>query len=430
MLILNQIIQMMNESKIMFKPSFKASRLSLVLASALLLTPLTACVDKDLPANIIEDLNQASRFLEVSLRFELSSPRPGWLAGAQRVELEILTRGSTQPVRDQFELQLSATTTELVRSLSRVRAGQANIEIKFLAADGSTLKQVSQALNLQNNPESLVIQMQENPSILLAAQLETNLSPAALRQQQSQLLQEIQQLARQETELSQQLGLVLASPLLEDQFEKQRLQAELQSNRNSQTEKQQSLDNLTLQLNRLQAQGTSGSSGSNALGFQIDDLRRQATSLNAEISALLEQRRRLSAESSSLASSGSGALELDALRVEIQGLDQQIDAKVSELENLSRSLSQLETQVSSQNQSQPAAEQNAQLQAELQTLNAQISSLQAEINQLNTQIQALIHREDMFSLDRRDQLEAQLSAKTAELAALQARKLRLEASLR
>lgn len=391
----------------------------LLLAALLASTHLSACVDRDLPANIIEDLNQQSALLTVNLRFEFPSPRPAYLATVTEVDVEILTRGRPQPVRDRFALNISETTTDLQRSLTRVPGGQLEARVQLLNATGTAVQTLTQSWRSEGSSADLLLTLSETPGILVTGQSGSLPQDAtALRTRQAALNQELSQLQQTETSLRAELRLFPA-PTLEDQVRREDIETQLQQNQNRQRQVQTELDSVNAQLNRLEAQGSGGSSNdSAALQVQLDSLRSQISTVQAELGRLLERRTTLTGQIN--AQFDDNQLR-EQWQAELQQVSAELDQKTDELGGLASDLRTLEARLQAQGgSSTPPASDPA-----LLALEAEIAQKEAEIARMETDIQIWMESEDAIAITRREQLQLELQTRRAELSTLQARYQRL-----
>ncbi|MBF2052709.1 MAG: hypothetical protein IGS03_04500 [Candidatus Sericytochromatia bacterium] len=395
------------------------SRFASLLTVALLTgVNLSACVDRDLPANIIEDLNQQNVLLALNLRFEFPSPRPAYLTAVTEVAVEVFTRGRSQPVRDRFALNISETTTDLQRSLTRVPGGQLEARVQLLNAEGNAVQTLNQTWTSQGSSADLLITLSETPVILVSTQSsDLPQDTATLRARQVTLNQELRTLQQTEADLRAQLRLFPA-PTLEDQVRREDIELQLQQNQRQQTEVQTALDTLNAQLIRLEAQGGSSPQDDRAtLQAQLASLRTQITTVQAELGRLLERRTTLTGQINSQFDDNQLREQWQA---ELQQVSTELDQKTDELGGLASDLRSLETRLQAQGGATTPADDPAVL-----ALEAEIAQKEAEIARIETDIEVWMESQDAIAITRRDQLQLELQARQAELVTLQQRYERL-----
>lgn len=391
---------------------------SLLMISLLASVNLSACVDRDLPANIIEDLNQQNALLTLNLHFEFPSPQPAYLASVTEVSVEVFTRGRSQPVQDRFALSITANTTDLQRSLTRVPGGQLEARIQLLNAEGNAVQTLNQTWTSQGSSADLLITLSETPVILVSAQSsELPQDTAALRARQVTLNQELRTLQQSEADLRAQLRLFPA-PTLEDQVRREDIELQLQQNQLQQTRIQTELDTLKSQLTRLEAQGGSSAGDDRAaLQAQLANLRTQISTVQADLGRLLERRTTLTGQINSQFDDNPLREQWQA---ELQQVSTELDQKTDELGALASDLRSLEARLQAQGGPSTPADDPAVL-----ALEAEIAQKEAEIARIETDIQVWMESQDAIAITRRDQLQLELQARQAELVALQQRYERL-----
>jgi len=392
---------------------------SLALSFSLCLLGLQSCDKPNLQHGIIEQIGQSQTKIPLRLDFTIADPQPEYLVKAKKIKITITQRGNASPLEDSFELSINENTSEFSRSLDKVPTGQIDLQLDVLDAEG---KSVISALRAtwtldKDEKEAVLVTLGDVPKLLPPAS-EQESDAGTLRSQRLAVLAEIQTLSAQESQLLRQMIAVSSSRALEDKILKEQYQGELLVVQNKRQQQEVQLKNLDLQVERLDAQSLSQSSGLEQEG--LSQILSEVKALNQALDQLLVQRKQLNSEISTLVS-GSNSDRLNEIRGEMESLDGQIDAKITRLEQLAEDLKKLESTISSQNASLSSDERIEAIKQEISTVTSQIKSLELEIPQLKQRIEVLIPRTDQQSIDRREALEFDLLRSEKELIALKER---------
>ncbi|MGV3527130.1 MAG: hypothetical protein ACO1RX_23135 [Candidatus Sericytochromatia bacterium] len=386
---------------------------------------LSACPAPVRAPGTVTGQNATSTSLK--FRFDVGASRPSWLDQVANAEIRVYTRGGGLVVTDRFAFSASSSTASIERTLDTVPTGQIEVQVDLLNGSGQTVKPTLQtSFVLSANPDgALLVQLTDTPALVAPVSV-TGTSLAALRTRRRELLTQIQTASEQEDSALRQLTGLRNSPLPEDQVLREQFQAELQSAQTRRQALEADLETLNQQLARLESQSAGGGV---SISEDILDLRAQVSEVNATLNGLLNQRRLLAQEASTLAGTGSDTGRLNQIQGELQTLDGQIDARVTELERIQAELEVLESRFDSQNQGQPAADQLPRLQAQLSSVNGEIDVLNGEIASLRQRIEVLLPDTSLQQVQRREALQAELRSKEALLAQKVSLKASVEAQI-
>lgn len=369
---------------------------------------------------------QANTKVSLNVKFQLASPLPDYYAKTAKIQIKLISASSNTPVNDSFDVTLSSSTQTLERTLTDVPSGQVSAEVHLLDADGKdVVSPITSSFSLvKDNSAPLTVKLDAAPSLVAPVPSASNLD--TLRQQRRDLLVQLQSDSTKENSIISQLAGLRLSPNPEDQTLRQQLQAELQVLQTQRQTRESQLEDLNAQLTRLEAQGAS--SGTGQVEDQVFTLRQQSTQLSAAIDTNLKQRSQLSLQIKSLVR-GQDNDQLAQLQGELQTLDKQINDQITQLEQINTQLKALEAKLTSQVNSQPPEQLKPQLEAKLASLKTQIATLEIEIPELQQRIAVLVGATDMLSVQRRENLEAELKTKQDALASAKSDQASVQAQL-